>query len=609
MRHSIGALVLGAVLGLTGCNSDNDSGTHAAAESYTLVVMPDTQKYSRYNPERYNAQTQWIADNYKQQNIVFTAHLGDVVDLPDSEQEWLNARAAMSILEANPATPYSILAGNHDVLAYRQSGVDINSNFDSDRTLAAEPFLKHFPASLQQNNFASFQGTDATGFNSYHLFKGGEREYLLLALDWRTSAASIAWAQSVLDAHPETPTILTTHQLLNVADDGNNAIFTDNGAMLWDKLIKDNDQIFLTFNGHHHGEAKMVAKNRYGRDVVMILVDYQSGFWGGNGMLQLVSFDEANKRLQFRSFSPWVAAIPEAERQPQDVLQRWEFEQPLDFEKRFAKLNQEVETEGPGKLEGTLAYWIFDAEHKLTSTDPTKVQFMDLSGRGNTLSLKAKAGSSGTQEQLFELLGEAPGFGHATGAARFKGGNTQGGYYLSSQAPTLVSADGQAGVLPQYTIEMIVRLAPEWQASENAWGAVFAHKPSQSQVCEHHKLDCGGGDPSLALTASSLKEFQWISTSSNGVGPSNWSWEVDRDYWYHVAIVNDGQYATMYVDNSRVMRTAEAEQHGLMSIPGGEWMVGASSWDGEVADLFRGDIAEIRIVDRVLPESDWLNAK
>ncbi|MGB5141889.1 MAG: hypothetical protein WBO22_00065, partial [Shewanella indica] len=76
MRYSIGALVLGAVLGLTGCNSDSDSGTQAAAESYTLVVMPDTQKYSRYNPERYNAQTQWIADNYQQQNIVFTAHLG-----------------------------------------------------------------------------------------------------------------------------------------------------------------------------------------------------------------------------------------------------------------------------------------------------------------------------------------------------------------------------------------------------------------------------------------------------------------------------------------------------------------------------------------------------
>lgn len=82
--------------------------------------------------------------------------------------------------------------------------------------------------------------------------------------------------------------------------------------MLWEKLIKNNDQIFLTFNGHHHGEAKMVAKNRFGRDVIMIVVDYQSGFWGGNGMLQLVNFDETNKNIQFRSFSPWVAKIPDA---------------------------------------------------------------------------------------------------------------------------------------------------------------------------------------------------------------------------------------------------------------------------------------------------------
>lgn len=378
--------------------------------------------------------------------------------------------------------------------------------------------------------------------------------------------------------------------------------------MLWEKLIKDNDQIFLTLNGHHHGEAKMVAKNRFGRDVIMIVVNYQSGFWGGNGMLQLVSFDEIGKHIRFRSFSPWVAKIPETERLPQDVLQRWEFKLPLDFDQRFSRLNQEIETEGLGNLKGTLAYWIFDSEHKLTNTDSAKVQFMDLSGHGNILSLKAKEGSTGTQEQLFQLHNEAPGFGYSNGAARFKGGNTLGGYYLSSESPSIASFNEKPGVLPQYTIEMIVRLTPEWQVSENAWGGIFSHKPSQSQVCKHHKLDCKGDDPSLALTASSLKEFQWISTSSNRVGPSNWSWEVDKNYWYHVAIINDGQYTTMYVDNSRVMRTAEEEEHGLVTIPGGEWMVGASSWDGEVADLFHGDIAEIRIVDRALPASEWLNA-
>lgn len=142
MRHLLGALLIGVIFGLTGCNSDSDSNTKATTESYTLAVMPDTQKYSRYNLERYIAQTQWIADNYEQENIVFTAHLGDVVDQADKEQEWLNAREAMSILDANSQTPYSILAGNHDVL---------NSNkLDSERDPTVEPFLKYFPASLQQ---------------------------------------------------------------------------------------------------------------------------------------------------------------------------------------------------------------------------------------------------------------------------------------------------------------------------------------------------------------------------------------------------------------------------------------------------------------------------
>src|SRR5690606_20889646 len=166
------------------------------------------------------------------------------------------------------------------------------------------------------------------------------REYLVLALDWRVSANTAAWAQQVLDEHPTLPTILTTHQLMNIAGDGETAIFTEHGAMLWDTLIRNNDQIFLTLNGHHHGEAMMVAKNDFGRDVVLVVVDYQSGFWGGNGMMQLISVDETDNLLQFRSYSPWVAAIPEEERRPQDELSRWEFDVPMHFGSRFANFGE-----------------------------------------------------------------------------------------------------------------------------------------------------------------------------------------------------------------------------------------------------------------------------
>ena len=67
------------------------------AHSYSVAVIPDTQKYSRYSPERFMAQTQWIADNYQQQDIEFTLHLGDVVDRARDPQEWVFARQALQV--------------------------------------------------------------------------------------------------------------------------------------------------------------------------------------------------------------------------------------------------------------------------------------------------------------------------------------------------------------------------------------------------------------------------------------------------------------------------------------------------------------------------------
>ena len=49
-------------------------------ENFTIIVLPDTQYYSESFPAVFDNQTQWIADNIEQMNIVFVTHLGDVVD-------------------------------------------------------------------------------------------------------------------------------------------------------------------------------------------------------------------------------------------------------------------------------------------------------------------------------------------------------------------------------------------------------------------------------------------------------------------------------------------------------------------------------------------------
>ncbi|CAH1528855.1 Serine/threonine protein phosphatase [Vibrio owensii] len=609
IKYTYPIAMLSLVL-LSGCNSDSSSDTIATHDlGYTLAVLPDTQKYSRYSPERFWAQTQWIADNYQLQNIVFTAHLGDVVDLPREESEWDNARRAFASIESNPETPYSVLAGNHDILAYQTSGVNVETNYDNKRDLTQEPFLQHFHPERLSSFFPTVRGSDATGFNTYHVFEGGEREYLLLALDWRPSEETLVWAQQVLDDHPDTPVILTTHQLLNV-DTNDSPYFMEQGVTFWDSLIAKNDQIFMTFNGHHHGEAFMEARNNQGRKVLMVLVDYQSGFWGGNGMMQLVNFVESENKIKFRSFSPWVEAIPEEDREPQDELERWIFEVDFDFEERFSNFNEGGAGSEPGaKVDGVIGYWIFDKDHKLTNpSDDNELVFSDLSGNGNAFVAKKNGFPSGEQDEHLVLIEGAPEFGYANGSLQLNNGHGVGGYYLSANTTMLPGN----GVLEQYTVEVVVRLSDDWSEEQNAWGAIFAHIPSATSTINFHDIECSEGescqsdDPTVALTSSSLKEFQWISTSLNGVGPSNWSWEVDKEYWYHVVITNDGQYTQMYVDGSLVMRTGETEQHGLIATPGGEWAIGISSWKGIPGSFFRGDVAEVRIADRVLDSSDWL---
>ncbi len=626
---------------VTGCSSSDDnetasddtsrssmntseppkSGVSESRNAFTLAVLPDTQKYAENSPERYMAQTRWIADHYAEEKIAFTVHLGDVVentrfncDDPAAwTQEWERAREAMALLEANPATPYSILAGNHDVCDPRQ--------WESDRDFSREPFLQNFSPQRQAANFATYQGqaqldngTPAPwgGFDSYHIFTvndfwedGSPQSFIVLALDWRPSETTLRWASRVLKEHPDLPAILTTHQLMNIGEDGESAIFSEVGPYFWDNLVRDNDQIFLTINGHHHGEATLEARNAYGRKVVMEVVDYQSGYWGGNGMLQLITFDPEGQALHFRSFSPWVAQIPEAERSSVDELERWKYSIDMDFRERFANFNQNSLVENaPGNVEGTLAHWIFDDRYRITSPG-SGAGFIDVSGNGNSLST---ATLGDPEASLFEVRDIDPPYGYAKGTATFRGDNSKGGFYLETTAPGLAfekSAAGKQGYLPQYTIEAVLRLPADWTPGENAWSGVLTHQPSATQVCQLHQLSCASGDPSLGLAISSLRELQWLSVPQNGNTRSNWSWEIDRDRWYHVAVVNDGKRTQMYVNGALVMRTGY-EQSGLLVQPGSEWLVGASSWEGKPDTPFAGDIAEIRINNRPLDSSEWL---
>lgn len=82
------------------------------------------------------------------------------------------------------------------------------------------------------------------------------------------------------------------------------------GLMLWDKLIRGNDQIFMTLNGHYHGSTRLTKTNDFGNAVDEMVVDYQMAYTGGNGLQRLYEFDLTHNKIKVLSLSPWVTQQP-----------------------------------------------------------------------------------------------------------------------------------------------------------------------------------------------------------------------------------------------------------------------------------------------------------
>ncbi|MDT9700499.1 glycoside hydrolase family 2 TIM barrel-domain containing protein [Streptomyces sp. P17] len=183
---------------------------------------------------------------------------------------------------------YSVLAGNHDV---RSSTNDQRGATPYLDTFGPEPFAGK----------PTFGGASPDGYNTFHLFKAAGREWLVLALDWRLSDKGYAWAKDVIARHPSAPVILTTHELVY----GDDAL-SSYGQQLWDKLVKDHDQIFLTLNGHYWPAARAVRKNAAGNDVHLHLTNYQNRYYGGAAMIRLYHFDLDRNTIDVETLSPWI---------------------------------------------------------------------------------------------------------------------------------------------------------------------------------------------------------------------------------------------------------------------------------------------------------------
>ena len=269
----------------------------SASAPFTIVMLPDTQHYSRRYHDLFLAQTEWIKANRKKENIVFVTHVGDVVnDRKKGTNQWLVARKAMSVLDG--VVPWGVAIGNHD--------------FDSTacRPDQATAFLEHFgPGRFR--GYSWFGGASTNGLNTCQLFSAGGIDFMMLHLELDVPDFAIDWATEVLRAHPHRAAIVTTHSYLNGVNwvRGYNTAVSKHGNAaeeVWNKLIRRHPQIFLVLCGHHQRTIAyhQVSTNDAGGRVVEMLADYQKLRNGGDGWLRLLRFDLARREIQVHTYSP-----------------------------------------------------------------------------------------------------------------------------------------------------------------------------------------------------------------------------------------------------------------------------------------------------------------
>ncbi|MGI9271752.1 MAG: serine/threonine protein phosphatase [Woeseiaceae bacterium] len=296
-------------------------------ESFTLIVLPDTQHMINFerqkaqgfaidSSELFLGQMEYIAGKSVKSggDVVFVASVGDVwqhavtswdpahtarnvVPEPDTVHRYVKSEATLNyeipkavegyeILRA-AAVPFGIAPGNHDYDAWWQ--VAGSTRGANGRFPAHIGGLDHF-----RNEFGSdsqfFDGKDwyvsafRGGANSAQVFSAGGYQFLHLALEMQPGDEVLVWAEEVVAEYPGLPTIITTHDFLD-AHGRRDYVAMELAAIdpeyhntrqeMWEKFIRNTDQIFLVLCGHRSGQSIRIDDNAYGHKVYQVLSDYQ----------------------------------------------------------------------------------------------------------------------------------------------------------------------------------------------------------------------------------------------------------------------------------------------------------------------------------------------
>ncbi|MCX5064851.1 metallophosphoesterase [Micromonospora lupini] len=285
----------------------------ATDTTFSFAILPDTQQEVLNSGDtRFRNRTDWLVRNRSALDLRFVASSGDVVnwDTPDHSQ-YVVAREAMRPIET-AGIPYALAIGNHDTQATGVGGSARDPAHTRELVRDTTVFNQFFTV----GQYGAVQGQFESGKvdNSYSTFAAGGTQWLVLTLELWPRAEAVAWARSVVAAHPRHTVIVVTHDYI----DGNGAIeqSASYGATspqyLFDNLVKQYANIRFVFSGHVGVAANRVDTGVNGNKIYSFLQTFHSNT---TNPVRLVEIDTAANSLRTWIHAPYTnQSFPEYDR-------------------------------------------------------------------------------------------------------------------------------------------------------------------------------------------------------------------------------------------------------------------------------------------------------
>lgn len=282
------------------------------AQTFAVVVLPDTQYYAAAHPEILEAQTRWIVREHRAQRIALVMHEGDIVDADDDGQ-W--QRAARSLHELDGVVPYVLSVGNHD---YGRVGRFISRRTRIDR---------YFPPPREPDAWLAGAFEPGRIENTFEVVRTPGGPWLVLSLEFGPRDGVLRWADGVVRRHAALPAIVLTHAYLDQDDarfdrharsgqQWNPHLYFDDavpgavndGEEIWQKLVSRNPNVLFVLCGHElgHGVGRLTSVRADGTKVQQLLANFQMEPLGGGGYLRIMRFNPAERRVTVTTYSPYL---------------------------------------------------------------------------------------------------------------------------------------------------------------------------------------------------------------------------------------------------------------------------------------------------------------